>query len=164
MKTVNWKVYNEALGALQAQFTEWDCIRIFNTNFARQGTPMKLRVQWGSLGIKSPAEAAEYANRILDAAMAAENFVYNGYVVDYGGGDQRCVDSVQRWAVSSGMKARPSETGTCSGGKPRFTQLAASSALTVAGSQSSGSLSYLPVRFATGRRLPALTVAGAPAH
>lgn len=88
MKTVNWKVYNEALGALQAQFTEWDCIRIFNTNFARQGTPVKLGVQWGSLGIKSPAEAAEYANRILDVAMAAENFVYNGYVVDYGGGDQ----------------------------------------------------------------------------
>lgn len=34
------------------------------------------------------AEAAEYANRILDAAMAAENFVYNGYAVDYGGGEQ----------------------------------------------------------------------------
>ena len=41
-----------------------------------------------SLGLKSPEEAAEYANRVLDAAMAAENFVYNGYVVDYGGGDQ----------------------------------------------------------------------------
>ena len=40
------------------------------------------------LGLKSPEEAAEYANRILDAAMAAENFVYNGYVVDYDGGDQ----------------------------------------------------------------------------
>ena len=74
MKKVNWKVYNEALGALQAQFTEWDCIRIFNTNFGRQDAPVRLGVQWGSLGIKSPAEAAEYANRILDAAMAAENF------------------------------------------------------------------------------------------
>ena len=66
MKKVNWKVYNEALGALQAQFTKWDA----------------------SLGLKSPEEAAKYANRVLDAAMAAENFVYNGYVVDYGGGDQ----------------------------------------------------------------------------
>ena len=45
-------------------------------------------VQWASLGIKSPEEAAEYADRILDAAMAAEHFVYNGYVVDYEGGDQ----------------------------------------------------------------------------
>ena len=88
MKKVNWKVYNEALGALQAQFTEWDGIRIHNCNFARPDLPVRLEVQWGSLGSKSPAVAAEYANRILDAAMAAENFVYNGYVVDYDGGDQ----------------------------------------------------------------------------
>lgn len=88
MKTVNWKVYNEALGALQAQFAKWDGIRIFDRNFAQQGAPVRLGVQWASLGLKSPEEAAEYANRVLDAAMAAENFVYNGYVVDYGGGDQ----------------------------------------------------------------------------
>lgn len=85
MKKVNWKVYNEALGALQAQFTKWDGIRIFDRNFAQQGAPVRLGVQWASLGLKSPEEAAEYANRILDAAMAAENFVYNGYVVDYDG-------------------------------------------------------------------------------
>ncbi len=88
MKKVNWKVYNEALGALQAQFTEWDGIRIFDRNFAQQGAPVRLGVQWASLGLKSPEEAAKYANRILDAAMAAENFVYNGYVVDYEGGNQ----------------------------------------------------------------------------
>lgn len=88
MKTVNWKVYGEALDALQAQFSAEDGIRIHNCNFGRQDAPVRLGVQWGSLGIKSPAEAAEYANRILDAAMAAENFVYNGYVVDYSGGDQ----------------------------------------------------------------------------
>ena len=29
MKKVNWKVYNEALGALQAQFTKWDGISDF---------------------------------------------------------------------------------------------------------------------------------------
>ena len=88
MKKVNWKVYNEALGALQAQFTAWDGLRIFNRNFAQQGAPVRLGVQWASLGLKSPEEAAEYADRILDAAMAAELFAYNGYVVDYEGGDQ----------------------------------------------------------------------------
>lgn len=88
MKKVNWKVYNEALGALQAQFTKWDGIRIFNRNLAQQGAPVRLGVQWASLGLKSPEEAAEYADRILDAAMAAEHFAYNGYVVDYEGGDQ----------------------------------------------------------------------------
>lgn len=60
MKKVNWKVYNEALGALQAQFTKWDGIRIFNRNFAQQGAPVRLGVQWASLGLKSPEEAAEY--------------------------------------------------------------------------------------------------------
>lgn len=88
MKKVNWKVYGEALDALQAQFSAEDGIQIHNCNFARRGTPVKMGVQWASLGTKSPAEAAEYANRVLDAAMAAENFVYNGYVVDYEGGDQ----------------------------------------------------------------------------
>lgn len=88
MKKVNWKVYGEALDALQAQFSAEDGIQIHNCNFARQGTPVKMGVQWASLGTKSPEEAAEYADRILDAAMAAEHFVYNGYVVDYKGGDQ----------------------------------------------------------------------------
>ena len=88
MKKVNWKVYGEALDALQAQFSAEDGIQIHNCNFARQGTPVKMGVQWASLGTKSPEEAAEYAARILDAAMAAEHFVYNGYVGGYKGGDQ----------------------------------------------------------------------------
>lgn len=88
MKKVNVRVYGEALDALQAQFSAEDGIKIHNCNFAQQGAPVRLGVQWASLGLKSPEEAAEYANRVLDAAMAAENFVYNGYVVDYDGGDQ----------------------------------------------------------------------------
>lgn len=64
MKKVNWKVYGEALDALQAQFSAEDGIQIHNCNFARQGTPVKMGVQWASLGTKSPAEAAEYANRV----------------------------------------------------------------------------------------------------
>lgn len=88
MKKVNVKVYGAALDALQEQCSAEGGIRIHNCNFARQGTPVRMGVQWASFGTKSPAEAAEYANRILDAAMAAENFVYNGYVVDYGGGEQ----------------------------------------------------------------------------
>lgn len=59
MKKVNWKVYGEALDALQAQFSAEDGIQIHNCNFARQGTPVKMGVQWASLGTKSPEEAAE---------------------------------------------------------------------------------------------------------
>lgn len=54
MKKVNWKVYGEALDALQAQFSAEDGIQIHNCNFARQGTPVKMGVQWASLGTKSP--------------------------------------------------------------------------------------------------------------
>ena len=53
MKKVNWKVYNEALGALQAQFTKWDGIRIFDRNFAQQGAPVRLGVQWASLASRA---------------------------------------------------------------------------------------------------------------
>ena len=88
MKKVNVRVYGAALDALQAQFSEDGGIQIHNCNFAQQGAPIRLGVQWATLGLKSPEEAAEYASRVLDAAMAAENFVYNGYVVDYDGGDQ----------------------------------------------------------------------------
>lgn len=48
MKTVNWKVYGEALDALQAQFSAEDGIQIHNCNFARQGTPVNMGVQWES--------------------------------------------------------------------------------------------------------------------
>lgn len=53
MKKVNWKVYNEALGALQAQFTKWDGIRIFDRNFAQQAH----RFGWVSSGPPSASRA-----------------------------------------------------------------------------------------------------------
>lgn len=53
MKKVNWKVYNEALGALQAQFTKWDGIRIFDRNFAQQAH----QFGWVSSGPPSASRA-----------------------------------------------------------------------------------------------------------
>ena len=88
MKTVNWKVYGEALDALQAQFSAEDGIQIHNCTFARQGTPVKMGVQWASFGTKPPEDTILFATRLAQAALAAVTFEYNGYVVDYGGGDQ----------------------------------------------------------------------------
>ena len=34
-------------------------------------------------GVVMPKDAAKFGDRLLDAAMAAEEFLYNGYVIDY---------------------------------------------------------------------------------
>ena len=34
-------------------------------------------------GTVLPKDAAKFGDRLLDAAMAAEEFLYNGYVIDY---------------------------------------------------------------------------------
>ncbi len=86
MRKVNQQVYLEAMAALTNRFSELNGARIYNINFAQPDAPVRLGVMWQAHDLTGPAEAAEFANRILDAAMAAENFVYNGYVVDYSGG------------------------------------------------------------------------------
>lgn len=88
MKKVNVRVYGAALDALQAQFSEDGGIQIHNCNFARQGTPVKMGVQRESFGTKPPEDAILFATRLAQAALAAVTFEYNGYVVDYEGGDQ----------------------------------------------------------------------------
>ena len=45
-------------------------------------------VQWASFGTKPPEDTILFATRLAQAALAAVTFEYNGYVVDYGGGDQ----------------------------------------------------------------------------
>lgn len=84
-KVDHWKYY-AALEALQEQFAG-DGIHIYNRGSRAWADPVQLGVQWASIGTVSPEKAAAFANRVLDAAMAAESFVYNGYLVDYGGGE-----------------------------------------------------------------------------
>ena len=53
MKKVNWKVYNEALGALQAQFTKWDAF-----GFSTVTLPSRAhRFGWVSSGPPSASRA-----------------------------------------------------------------------------------------------------------
>ena len=46
--------------------------------------PVKLGVNWSALGTVSGEEARRYAELLMKAAQAAENFKYNGYKVVYG--------------------------------------------------------------------------------
>lgn len=40
-------------------------------------------MNWAACGTVLPKDAAKFGDRLLDAAMAAEEFLYNGYVIDY---------------------------------------------------------------------------------
>ena len=79
-KVVKLRDYQAALDAVREQF-EWERITIYPVN--GNWDQIKMGVNWAALGTVPPEQAAEYANRILDAARAAENFVYNGYLIDY---------------------------------------------------------------------------------
>ena len=81
MKKVNWKVYNEAMTALKNQFEE-DGINIYDMAGTPED-PIRLGVNWAARGTVLPKDAAKFGDRLLDAAMAAEEFLYNGYVINY---------------------------------------------------------------------------------
>ncbi len=46
-------------------------------------TAMKMGVNWSAIGTTSPEGTRAYAELLIRAAELAENFIYNGYVVDY---------------------------------------------------------------------------------
>lgn len=83
MKTVKYRDYCEALRVLQDQFEE-EGIHIQDLGYRFRGEPIRLGVNWSSVGAVSSKDAVNFANRLLDASMAAENFAYNGYTIRYG--------------------------------------------------------------------------------
>ena len=54
------------------------------SNFGNE--PIRLGVNWSAIGTVPASEAVDFAQRLMDAAKAAEGFEYNGYVVTYGEG------------------------------------------------------------------------------
>lgn len=81
MKTVKYRNYQAALTALKNQFEE-DGINIYDMAGTPED-PIRLGVNWAACGTVLPKDAAKFGDRLLDAAMAAEEFLYNGYVIDY---------------------------------------------------------------------------------
>lgn len=81
MKTVKYRDYQAVLTALKNQFEE-DGINIYDMAGTPED-PIRLGVNWAARGTVLPKDAAKFGDRLLDAAMAAEEFLYNGYVIDY---------------------------------------------------------------------------------
>lgn len=82
-KTVDYRTFCMALRKLQNEVCKDRRIEIFELPSFDEN-PIQLGVNWASIGTVPAAEAREFAQLLLDAATAAENFEYNGYTIDYG--------------------------------------------------------------------------------
>ncbi|EOS62365.1 hypothetical protein C814_01214 [Anaerotruncus sp. G3(2012)] len=85
-KTVSYRTYSLALSKLQAELDLDRTITVYDmgSNFGNE--PIRLGVNWSAIGTVPASEAVDFAQRLMDAAKAAEGFEYNGYVVTYGEG------------------------------------------------------------------------------
>lgn len=85
-KTVSYRTYSLALSKLQAELDLDRTITVYDTGSNFGNEPIRLGVNWSAIGTVPASEAVDFAQRLMDAAKAAEGFEYNGYVVTYGEG------------------------------------------------------------------------------
>lgn len=84
MKTVTYPEYNKAMRDLRIKLrsqNNGNNIEIHEMN--SDGEPVKLGINWPSIGTVDTASAKDFALAIAKAAALIENFTYNGYVVEY---------------------------------------------------------------------------------
>ena len=78
-KRVHYDVYCAELDKLREKFP--------GINFYPVSTswkePVQIGVNWPALGTKSPSATAAFAEKLGNAALAAADFIYNGYTVYY---------------------------------------------------------------------------------
>ena len=85
-KTVSYRTYSLALSKLQAELDLDRTITVYDMGSHFGNEPIRLGVNWSAIGTVPASEAVDFAQRLMDAAKAAEGFEYNGYVVTYGEG------------------------------------------------------------------------------
>ena len=85
-KTVSYRTYSLALSKLQAELDLDRTITVYDMGSNVGNEPIRLGVNWSAIGTVPASEAVDFAQRLMDAAKAAEGFEYNGYVVTYGEG------------------------------------------------------------------------------
>ena len=84
MKTVPYRTFQKALTDLQRDVSASSDrrIEVYEINqFSDE--PIQLGVNWSAIGTVPAAEAQEFAQKLMNAAVAAENFKYNGYTIDW---------------------------------------------------------------------------------
>ena len=83
MKTVSYRTYQQTLSKLQREVSPERHIYVYDMGNGFD-EPVQLGVNWAALGTVPADEAREFAEKLVKAATAAENFEYNGYTVTYG--------------------------------------------------------------------------------
>ena len=85
MLTVNHSEYREAYNELREFERRYDDIVSFSNLSGTFGDEsIKIGVNWASIGAVSPDKALKFAEVIKQAVELAENFKYNGYMIEYG--------------------------------------------------------------------------------
>lgn len=85
-KKVSWQEYSHLLSKQQKKIN--DFIGFGKITLREKGDKIKhpeidIQVSWASIGTVTATEALKFADAIRYAAKLAEDFPYNGYVIDY---------------------------------------------------------------------------------
>lgn len=78
-KRVKYSDYCNELDKLREKFPG---INFYTVSLGHKD-PIQMGVNWPAMGTKSPSATAAFAEKLGNAALAAEDFKYNGYVIDY---------------------------------------------------------------------------------
>lgn len=81
VKTVTYREFCKALNELNQKVSGDYRITLYDQ--ADDFSPVKIGVNWSAVGTVSPDEAISFAQRLMEAAKAAEAFIYNGYEIVY---------------------------------------------------------------------------------
>lgn len=83
-RTVPYSEYKRALHELLDQFTVWPRrVELFEMPRYGNDQPIRIGVNWSACGTVDPAEAREFLCLLEEAIEQAEDFPYNGYMIDW---------------------------------------------------------------------------------
>ena len=86
VKKVSWENYRRLLAKEQRKIDEmvgFDTITLCERGGTLNHPEIDIQVSWASIGAVTTDKASKFADAIRYAAKLAENFPYNGYVIDY---------------------------------------------------------------------------------
>lgn len=85
-KKVSWREYRHLLNKQQKKIDEfigYGLVTLCERGDTLNHPEIDIQVSWASIGAVKASEASKFADAIRYAAKLAEDFPYNGYVIDY---------------------------------------------------------------------------------
>jgi len=80
MKKVNYQVFWQALKTLRRNY----CAKGIEISLlSSDEEPVKLGVNWPSIGTVPPEQAEEFAKQMLRTAEAVKSFAYSDYLIEF---------------------------------------------------------------------------------